>query len=66
MRAPVQTQLASLAKGLSAAVDPADEGLLVRVRELVFAQVLRQGENLAAELAREGLPPTVNVVVALQ
>lgn len=66
MRAAVQAELAALPERLRAAVDPADEGLLVRVRVLVFAEVLRQREHLAAELAGERLLPTVDVVVPLQ
>lgn len=62
----MQGQLAALAEGLLAAVDPADEGLLVGVSVLVFLQVLRQREGLAAVLAREGLLVTVDVVVPLQ
>ena len=66
MRSAVQAELAALAKGLCAPVDATDEGLLVRVGVLVFAEVLGQRENLAAELAGEGLLPTVDVEVPLQ
>lgn len=60
----MQAELAALAEGLETAIDTADEGLLARVRVLVFPQVLRQRKHLAAKLARERLLPTVDVVVS--
>jgi len=62
----VQREFAALAEGLLTSVDAAHEGLLVRVRVLVFAEVLRQREHFAAVLAREGLAATVDVVVTFQ
>ena len=66
MSAPVKTELASLSEGLCAAVDTADEGLLVRVGVLMFPQVLRQCKHLAAELTRKSLPSAMDVVVPLE
>lgn len=66
MRATVEAELAALAEGLATAVDAAHEGLLVGMRVLMFAEVLRQGKNFIAELAGKSLPPRVDVVVALE
>ena len=66
MGAPVKTELASLSEGLRAAVDTADEGLLVRVSVLMFPQVLRQCKHLAAELTRKSLLPAMDIVVPLE
>jgi hypothetical protein len=64
--AAVKTQLASLAEGLGAAIHTANKGLLVRVRVLVFTKVLWKRKNFAAELTRECLLSTVDVIVPLQ
>lgn len=61
--AAMEREFATLAEGFHAAVDSADEGLLVCVRILVFAEVLRQGEHFAAKAAWKCLLPTVDVVV---
>ena len=66
MRPPVQRQLPALAEGLSTAVNPTDERLLVSVRVLVLLQVLREREDLAAVLAGECFLMTMDVVVSLE
>lgn len=66
VRAAVQGELAALAEGLCAAVDPADEWLLVGVCVLMLPKVLGQREGLRAKLAVECFHLAVDVVVPLE
>jgi hypothetical protein len=62
----MQGEFPALAEGFGASVNTAHEGLLICMRILMFAEVLREREHFTAVLTRKGLPSTVNVVVPLQ
>jgi hypothetical protein len=61
----VEGELPTLAEGLRAAVDSADERLLVCVGILVLAQILGESEHFVAKLAIESLLSTMDIVVTL-
>jgi hypothetical protein len=66
MSPSVETELTSLSEGFFTTIDTTKEGLLIRMRVLMFFQVLGQGEHFAAILAWESLHSTVDIVVTFQ
>lgn len=66
MRAPVQRELAALAKPLGAVVNSADERLQVIMNKFMLSLILGESKSLRAEGALKGLNPRVHELVTHQ
>ena len=66
MRPAVESQLASLPKRFSAAINPSHEGLRLCVSELMLLKILLKRETLRTIITLEGFDTRVGVEVALE